>query len=214
MNDKVNKPVEEAVQNAEELAKTDSEIQQDIAAVEELMEEKAKLEDQAVTNDELLSNPDAVVTATDVEVSEETRTEVQYSLGYTSSMGKIRLSQESVFNDVKSNPRKYLAISNEDIKDTIKKVWEKIKAFFKKIAGKLGIKTKAIKAKNVINEKRYKDIEPTIKDKNKVQESVKQKTESSSLGELVDKIFDISPMLGMLIFSEGVNLDLFNPKNT
>lgn len=60
-----NVPVEKAVQNAEELAKTDSEIQQDITAVEELMEEKAKLEDQAVTNDELLSNPDAVVTATD-----------------------------------------------------------------------------------------------------------------------------------------------------
>lgn len=169
-----NVPVEEAVQNAEELAKTDSEIQQDIAAVEELMEEKAKLEDQAVTNDELLSNPDAVVTATDVEVSEETRTEVQYSLGYTSNMGKIRLSQESVFNDVKSNPRKYLAISNEDIKDTIKKIWEKIKAFFRKIWDKVKTAINALKFKakrvtdklrksaNNLKNKQQNDNEPVV----------------------------------------------------
>lgn len=145
-------PVDDAVQNAEELAKTDSEIQQDIAAIEELVEEKNKLEDQAVTNDELLSNPDAVVTATDVEVSEETRTEVQYSLGLSSGLSKIRLSQESVANDVRSNPRKYLAISNEDIRDTIKKIWDKIKAFFKKIIDKLGLAKKAETIKSKLSD--------------------------------------------------------------
>ena len=101
------------------------------------MEEKAKLEDQVATNDELLSNPDAVVTAADVEVSEECRSEVHYHLGYTSGVSKIRLSTESVYQDVKSHPRKYLAISNEDIKETIKKIWEKIKAFFKRIWSKI-----------------------------------------------------------------------------
>ena len=130
-------PVEELVNNAEELAKTDGEIAQDVQAVEDLMEEKAKLEDQVATNDELLSNPDAVVTAADVEVSEECRSEVHYHLGYTSGVSKIRLSTESVYQDVKSHPRKYLAISNEDIKETIKKIWEKIKAFFKRIWSKI-----------------------------------------------------------------------------
>lgn len=135
-------PVEELVNNAEELAKTDSEIAQDVQAVEDLMEEKAKLEEQVSINDELLSNPDAVVTAADVEVSEECRNEVYYHLGYTSGVGKLRLSTESVYTDVKANPRKYLAISNEDIKETIKKIWEKIKAFFKKIIDKVGLKKK------------------------------------------------------------------------
>lgn len=52
-------------------------------------------------------------------------------------MDKIRLSSESMHREFKSNPRKYLNISNESIKDTIKKIWEKIKAFFKKIADKI-----------------------------------------------------------------------------
>lgn len=164
--------VEDAVQNAEELAKTDSEIQQDIASIEQLMEEKAKLEDQAITNDELLSNPDAVVTATEVEVSEETRNEVQYALGYTSNMGKIRLSQESIANDVRSNPRKYLVISNEDIKDTIKKIWQKIKEFFKKIIDKLGIAKKAETVKSKVSDAYFNTVSKFFKnmkreDKNK-----------------------------------------------
>ena len=130
-------PVDELVNNAEELAKTDAEIQQDVQAVEDLMEEKAVLEEQVEKNEELLSNPDAVVSTVDVEVSEECRDKVHYFLGYDSSIGKIRLSSESMYNDVRSNPRKYLAISNEDIKETIKKIWEKIKAFFKKIWDKI-----------------------------------------------------------------------------
>ena len=130
-------PVDELVNNAEELAKTDAEIQQDVQAVEDLMEEKAVLEEQVEKNEELLSNPDAVVSTVDVEVSEECRDKVHYFLGYDSSIGKIRLSSESMYDDVKSNPRKYLAISNEDIKETIKKIWEKIKAFFKKIWDKI-----------------------------------------------------------------------------
>lgn len=129
--------VSEAIRNAEDLAKTDSEIQQDIQAMEELMEERQVLQQQADTNDALLENPDAVVTVADVEVSEETRNEIYYYLGYKSNVDKIRLSSESMYKEVRSNPRKYLNISNESIKDTIKKIWEKIKAFFKKIADKI-----------------------------------------------------------------------------
>ena len=140
-------PVDELVNNAEELAKTDAEIQQDVQAVEDLMEEKAVLEEQVEKNEELLSNPDAVVSTVDVEVSEECRDKVHYFLGYDSSIGKIRLSSESMYDDVKSNPRKYLAISNEDIKETIKKIWEKIKAFFKKIWDNINLKARYVKNK-------------------------------------------------------------------
>lgn len=164
-------PVDELVNNAEELAKTDAEIQQDVQAVEDLMEEKAVLEEQVEKNEELLSNPDAVVSTVDVEVSEECRDKVHYFLGYDSSIGKIRLSSESMYDDVKSNPRKYLAISNEDIKETIKKIWEKIKAFFKKIWDK-------VTQKNILTKKQM--------------EANRTSTSGVDTDKVVDKLKNIS----------------------
>lgn len=127
----------EMVRQAETLAESDAEISQDIQAMEELMEEQQVLQQQVDTNGALLENPDAVVTVADVEVSEETRMEVAYHLGYKNAIDKIRLSNESTYRAVKEQPRKYLTISTEGLGDMIKNIWEKIKAFFKKIWNKI-----------------------------------------------------------------------------
>ena len=121
-------------------------IEQDIVAIEELLGEQDVLLQQMDQNEEKLTDPDIVVTAADVEVSEECYRNVCYRLG-EKAYNTIRFSNESTYNAVSAEPRRYLAMSQEGIGDFIKKIWEKIKAFFRKIGEKLGLVGKAQEAK-------------------------------------------------------------------
>ena len=122
----------------EEAVKQGVEIQQDLAAVEECCADIETLQEQLGENDKKLTDPDIVVTAVDVEVSEECYKGMAFKYG-VKNPNSIRFSHESVLDAVKAEPRRYLAMSSEGIKEFIIKIWEKIKAFFRKIGEKLGL---------------------------------------------------------------------------
>ena len=142
----------------EEAIKQEMNIAQDLAAIEELTEDINVIQDQLGENDKKLTDPDIVVTAVDVEVSEECYKALAYKHGIR-NINAIRFSSESVLDSVKAEPRRYLSMSSEGLKDIFIKIWEKIKAFFRAIGEKLGIGQKAKEAKM---KKALKEVEDII----------------------------------------------------
>lgn len=145
----------------EEALKSGIEIQQDIEAIEECCGDIETLQEQLGENDKKLTDPDIVVTAVDVEVSEECYKGMAFKHGIR-NVNAIRFSQESVLDAVKEQPRKYLTMSTEGIKDMIIKIWEKIKAFFRKIGEKLGILEKVEAAKSKKSEEKLKETKKEL----------------------------------------------------
>ena len=141
----------------EEAVKQGVEIQQDIAAIEECCADIETLQEQLGENDKKLTDPDIVVTAVDVEVSEECYKGMAFKYGVKNA-NAIRFSHESVLDAVKAEPRRYLAMSSESIKEIFVKIWEKIKAFFRKIGEKLGIVAKIKKKKMEDTVKKADDV--------------------------------------------------------
>ena len=180
----------------------DIEISQDVAAIEELMAEQEVVCNQIQSNNEKLSNPDIVVTAVDVEVSEECYKNVCYRLGFK-TIDTLKFSNESTFNAVKAEPRKYLATSNEGLGDVLQKIWEKIKAFFRKIGEMLGLRKKADdikieqakeKAAALKEELEKNPLSSKVGGNNKSQEQIDRK---------VDRIYRSYPMLGEFFLALG-----------
>lgn len=126
----------ELEQNTEETTQEQNEIENGSQEVDEALEEADVLAEQAEVNNELLENPDATVTAADVEVSEEALKLSCYKLGI-SRYKKLSFASEHAAEDIKSNPRKYLKVSNEEISDTLKKIFLAIKNMIKQIISKI-----------------------------------------------------------------------------
>ena len=155
----------------EEAVKQGVEIQQDLAAVEECCADIETLQEQLGENDKKLTDPDIVVTAVDVEVSEECYKGMAFKYG-VKNPNSIRFSHESVLDAVKAEPRRYLAMSSEGIKEFIIKIWEKIKAFFRKIGEKLGLINKVEEVKS---KKAEEKLEEAKKEIEKMPEATKNK---------------------------------------
>lgn len=126
----------ELEQNTEETVQEQNEIENGSQEVDEALEEADVLAEQAEVNNELIENPDATVTAADVEVSEEALKLSCYKLGIT-RYNKLSFASEHAVEDVRSNPRKYLKVSNEEISDTLKKIFLAIKNMIKQIISKI-----------------------------------------------------------------------------
>lgn len=146
----------ELEQNVEATTQEQAEIEQGSEEIDQALEEAEGLVEQIEANDEKLENPDAVVTAADVEVSEEALKRACYSLGIP-FQAKLSFASESIANDIRANARKYLATSNEELKDKLKAivdavkkmiaaVAEKVKKWFAKVTLAFGNYTKSIKA--------------------------------------------------------------------
>lgn len=158
----------ELEQNVEETTQEQAEIEQGGEEIDQALEEAEGLAEQIEANDEKLENPDAVVTAADVEVSEEALKRACYSLGIP-FQAKLSFASESVANDIRANARKYLATSNEELKDKLKAIVEAVKKMIAAVAEK--VRTWIAKAslklgnyKKVIenNEKVLKDIKTPL----------------------------------------------------
>lgn len=147
----------------EEANKQDVDISKDIAAIEELIEEQNIVNDQIQKNEEKLTNPDIVVVAADVEVSEECYKNTCYRLKYKSS-STLKFSNESIFNAVHAEPRKYLAVSNEFLKEVVFKIWEEIKELFREICKRLKIKEKFAILKDKLNREKSEGILQRLED--------------------------------------------------
>lgn len=148
----------ELEQNVEETTQEQAEIEQGGEEIDQALEEAEGLVEQIEANDEKLENPDAVVTAADVEVSEEALKRACYSLGIP-FQANLSFASESVANDIRANARKYLATSNETAKDVVKAIIDALKVMVKsvgklikevytKIAFKVANYTKQIKEAN------------------------------------------------------------------
>lgn len=126
----------ELEQNTEETVQEQNEVENESQEVGEALEEADVLAEQAEVNNELLENPEATVTAADVEISEEALKLSCYKLGIT-RYNKLSFANEAYAADIRSNPRKYLKVSNEAISDTLKKIFLAIKNMIKQIITKI-----------------------------------------------------------------------------
>lgn len=126
----------ELEENVEETTQAQAEVESGSEEIDQTIEEVDALQEQIEANDAKLENPDEVVTAVDVEVSEEAYKKACYALGIKPEV-KLSFSVESVADDIRSNPRKYLAVSNEDLKTTIKKIIVAVMNMIKQISTKI-----------------------------------------------------------------------------
>lgn len=120
-------------ENVEETTQAQAEVEAGSDEIDEAIEEVDQLQEQIEANDQKLENPDEVVTTVDVEVSEESLKRACYKLGIPMK-AKLSFATESVVDDIKSNPRKYLAVSNEGLKDVVKAIVDALKVMIKKLA--------------------------------------------------------------------------------
>lgn len=120
-------------ENVEETTQAQAEVESGSDEIDEAIEEVDQLQEQIEANDKKLENPDEVVTTVDVEVSEESLKRACYKLGIPMK-AKLSFATESVVDGIRSNPRKYLAVSNEGLKDVVKAIIDALKVMIKKLA--------------------------------------------------------------------------------
>lgn len=122
--------------NTEETTILQSEINNDEETIDNAIEEANQLAEQIAVNENKLSNPDETITLSDIVTSEESLTRACYTLGLTNTF-KLSFANESMYDDIRINPKKYLNISNENIDDTLKQIVSKIILFIKNTVVKI-----------------------------------------------------------------------------
>ena len=122
----------ELEENVEESTQAQAEVEAGSEEVDQALEEVDALNEQIEANDAKLENPDEVVTTVDVEVSEEAYKKACYTLGIIPKV-KLSFATESIAEDIRANPRKYLAVSNEDAKQVVKAIIDAVKTMIKKL---------------------------------------------------------------------------------
>ena len=154
-------------ENVEETTQAQAEVEAGSDEIDEAIEEVDQLQEQIEANDQKLENPDEVVTTVDVEVSEESLKRACYKLGIPMK-AKLSFATESVVDDIKSNPRKYLAVSNEGLKDTLDRIKKAIIAMIDKVVGSIQTIITRIQLKFGNYEKRLDNGLEKLKNLNKI----------------------------------------------
>ena len=154
-------------ENVEETTQAQAEVEAGSDEIDEAIEEVDQLQEQIEANDQKLENPDEVVTTVDVEVSEESLKRACYKLGIPMK-AKLSFATESVVDDIKSNPRKYLAVSNEGLKDTLDRIKKVIIAMIDKVVGSIQTIITRIQLKFGNYEKRLDNGLEKLKNLNKI----------------------------------------------
>lgn len=132
--------VEDPVDNDEELVENTTKLAVEIEEMDnvagQVVDSIKTLSEQLANNESKLADKDNVVTTVDVEVSEEALKRSLYSLGEKPTV-VLSFANESIYNDIKSNPRRYLTISNEELDDVLKKLLYKLREFINRVAIKI-----------------------------------------------------------------------------
>lgn len=132
--------VEDPVDNDEEITENTTKLAVEIEEMDnvagQVVDSIKTLSEQLADNESKLADKDNVVTTVDVEVSEEALKRSLYSLGEQPT-AVLSFANESIYNDIKNNARRYLTVSNEELDDVLKKLLYKLREFINRVAIKI-----------------------------------------------------------------------------